>query len=112
MVRVEELTEEGAYVIRAELPGIDPDRDVEITVADGVLALRAERREEKKEEKSGGVYRTEFRYGSFYRAVPLPTGAKEEEVAATYKDGILEVRIPVDPHQVKESARNVEVKRI
>jgi HSP20 family protein len=111
MVRVEELTEEGVHIVRAELPGIDPDRDVEITVTDGVLAVRAERHEEQKEEKAGGVFRTEFRYGSFYRAVPLPTGAKEDEISATYKDGILEIRVPVDPNQEKASARNVEIKR-
>ena len=66
----EELTDD-TMVIRAELPGIDPDKDVEITVADGVLNLGAERRYEKTEEEKGRT-RSEFRYGSFTRAVGVP----------------------------------------
>jgi HSP20 family molecular chaperone IbpA len=100
-VRVEDYVSEGQYVVRAELPGIDPEKDVEITVDDGVLTVKAERREEKKE---GG--RSEFRYGSFTRTVTLPTGADEENVAASYSDGILEVRTPI-----KEAAK-AEPKRI
>jgi HSP20 family protein len=90
LMRVEDYVSEGQYVVRAELPGIDPEKDVEITVDDGVLTVKAERREEKKE--SG---RSEFRYGSFTRSVTLPTGADEENVAASYRDGILEVRTPI-----------------
>jgi HSP20 family molecular chaperone IbpA len=90
LMRVEDYVSEGQYVVRAELPGIDPEKDVEITVGDGVLTVKAERREEKK---GGG--RSEFRYGSFTRSVTLPTGADEENVAASYRDGILEVRTPI-----------------
>jgi HSP20 family molecular chaperone IbpA len=90
LMRVEDYVDEGQYVVRAELPGIDPEKDVDITVDDGVLTIRAERQEEKKE---GG--RSEFRYGSFTRSVSLPAGADEENVAASYRDGILEVRAPV-----------------
>ncbi|ONH35012.1 hypothetical protein BL254_13800 [Protofrankia sp. BMG5.30] len=93
-MRVEEYAEDGAYVVRAELPGIDPDRDVEVTVSEREVSLHAERREERR-EKATGRYRTEFRYGSLTRSVALPPGAKKEEVAATYHNGILEVRIPV-----------------
>jgi HSP20 family molecular chaperone IbpA len=100
-VRVEDYVSEGQYVVRAELPGIDPEKDVEITVDDGILTVRAERREEKKE---GG--RSEFRYGSFARSVTLPTGADEENVAASYRDGILEVRTPI------KEATKAEPKRI
>jgi HSP20 family protein len=110
LVRVEEFTDAGTYVIRAEIPGIDPERDAEITVAEGMLNVRAERREEKKEKVDGG-FRTEFSYGTFYRAIPLPAGVKEEGISASYKDGILEIRIPVDAEQAKTSARTVEVKR-
>jgi HSP20 family protein len=95
MLRVEEFTEGDELVVRAEMPGIDPDKDVEIQVSDHRLHLRAERREESKTEDKGG-YRSEFRYGSFTRSVPLPVGATEADVKASYKDGILEVRIPVD----------------
>ena len=77
------------------MPGIDPDKDVQISVTDHTLHLRAERREETKTEEKG-TYRSEFRYGSFARTVPLPVGATDKDVKATYKDGILEVRIPID----------------
>lgn len=101
LMRVEDYVSEGQYVVRAELPGIDPEKDVEITVDDGVLTVKAERREEKKE---GG--RSEFRYGSFTRSVTLPNGADEENVAASFRDGILEVRTPI------KEATKPEPKRI
>jgi HSP20 family protein len=94
-MKVEEFRDGDTLVVRAEMPGIDPDKDVEITVADRMLHLRAERRSETKTEDKKG-YRSEFRYGSFSRAVRLPAGAGEDDVKASYNDGILEVRIPVD----------------
>ena len=94
-MKVEEFETDGHLVIRAEMPGIDPDEDVEITVTDHQLHLRAERRSEMKEEDVTG-WRSEFRYGSFERTMPLPHGATEEDVTATYVDGILEIRVPID----------------
>jgi HSP20 family molecular chaperone IbpA len=83
-IRIEEHLAVGAYVLRAELPGIDPAKDVEITVTEGVLTLRAERSEETTEKD-----RSEFRYGTFARSVRLPAGAKGDEATAEYKDGVL-----------------------
>ncbi|HEX7094256.1 MAG TPA: Hsp20/alpha crystallin family protein [Acidimicrobiales bacterium] len=94
-LRVEEFEEDNKLVVRAEMPGIDPDKDVEITVSDNTLHIKAERRQESKTEDKRG-YRSEFRYGSFVRTVPLPAGANEKDISATYQDGILEVRVPVD----------------
>ncbi len=93
-LRVEERREGNDLVVRAELPGIDPDKDVDLTVVDGVLRITA-RREERKEQKDKdrGVVRSEFRYGTFVRNVVLPSGADENSIKATYKDGILEIRI-------------------
>jgi HSP20 family protein len=99
MIRVEEYRENGDLVVRAELPGIDPEKDVELTVEDGVLRIDAHR-EERSEHKDDGAYRSEFRYGSFSRALRLPKGVKESDVTATYKDGLLEVRVP----KVEEAA--------
>lgn len=104
MVRVEDRQEKDKYTVRAELPGIDPDKDVEITVADGILTIAAERREEKAEKD-----RTEFRYGSFVRRVALPKGANEEGLQASYKDGILEVVVPLTAESTK--ARKIPVSR-
>jgi len=93
-MRVEESVEANAMVVRAELPGLDPDEDVEVTIADGVLTISA-RREEKTESRDDGTYRHEFRYGSMLRRIALPEGVTEAYVTATYKDGILEVRAPL-----------------
>jgi len=105
-IRVEEVVEDGSLVLRAELPGVDPDKDVELVVENGVLTLRAERREES-ETKGHHRRRSEFRYGSFARRILLPAGATDEDVKATYENGILEVRIPVDGERAE--ARKIPI---
>jgi HSP20 family protein len=100
MMRVEETFEDGSFVVRAELPGVDPDQDVEISISDGVLHIKAERREETREAQ-----RSEFRYGRFTRSVSLPAGANEDDVQATYKDGILTVRVGVSEVRKPETRR-------
>jgi HSP20 family protein len=98
LIRVEEYREDGALVVRADLPGIDPDKDVELTVAGGMLHIEAERRKEEKREEKGYV-RREVRYGSLSRSLPLPEGVTEADISATYKNGVLEIRIPEPKHQ-------------
>ncbi len=90
-IRVEDFVEDGMYVVRAELPGIDPGKDVTITVDDRLLTITAERAEETTEKNH-----TEFRYGSFSRTVALPADAHEDDIKASYAKGILTVRMPVD----------------
>lgn len=73
---------------------------MELTVLNDTLRLRAERRG-KTEHEDKATYRSEFRYGSFVRTLPLPAGIKEEDITATYKDRVLGVRAPVkDPDEV------------
>ena len=98
LIRVEEFREDGTLVIRADLPGIDPEKDVELTVAHGMLHIEAERRKEEKREEKGYV-RQEVRYGSVSRSLPLPEGVTEADITATYKDGVLEIRIPEPKHE-------------
>lgn len=94
--RMEQYIDDDAmFVVRGELPGLDPENDVDITVTDGRLTIVAER-EDRSEETRNGSFHSEFRYGKFERTVRLPEGAHADDVAATYTDGILEVRIPVD----------------
>ena len=109
LLRVEEFTEGDQIIVRAEMPGIDPEKDVHITVSDHTLDLRAERRQESKTEEKGG-YRSEFHYGSFVRTLPLSMGASDKDVKATYKDGILEVRIPIDRKAAE--AKKVPIQRV
>ncbi|WP_155056045.1 Hsp20/alpha crystallin family protein [Streptomyces blattellae] len=103
-IRIEERLTDGMYVLRAELPGIDPAKDVEVTVTEGLLTLRAERTEETKEK-----HHTEFRYGTFTRSVRLPAGAKGDEAAAEYKDGVLTITVPVPE---KEAGRTIPVRHV
>ena len=93
MIKVEEYWQDGTLVVRAELPGIDPDKDVRLTVVDGRLAIEAERHEEDEVERDGFMLR-ELRYGTFARTLPLAAGVTASSITATYKDGLLEVRIP------------------
>jgi HSP20 family protein len=88
--RVEEMTRDDRYVIRAELPGLDPDRDIEVTVEGRTLTIHAERRQE-----DSGPYRSEFRYGSLTRLVRLPARVDAKDVTARYDRGVLEVSVPV-----------------
>ncbi len=88
--RLEESIRDDRYVIRAELPGLDPEKDIEVTVDGRILTIRAERR-----QQDNGPYRSEFRYGSLARAVSLPAGVDPEDVTARYDRGVLEVSVPV-----------------
>lgn len=94
-MHIEEFQQDGALVVRAELAGVDPDKDVEVTQSDGTLWIRAERRKEKTVEGARN-WRSEFHYGSLVRGVPLPRRANSDKIVATYTDGVLEVRIPMD----------------
>lgn len=107
-IHVEEFTEGDTYVIRAELAGIDPEKDLDIQVRSGVLTLHA-RREERKEEQRPDGYHTEFRYGSFRRSIRLPEGTVEADMTASYKDGIVEIRVPVT--QAQQEPTRIPVSR-
>ena len=107
LLPIEEFREDGTLVVRADLPGIDPDKDVELTVSDGMLYIHAERREEKKREETGYL-RRELRYGSLSRALPLPKGTTESDITAAYEAGILEIRVP-EPKQ--ETAKKIPISK-
>lgn len=107
--RIEEKVEDGAFVLRCELPGIDPDADVELSAREGTLVVKAERRQETKTDGDKGWHRSEFRYGSFSRTIPLPRGVTADDVKATYVDGILEVRMPYPSSEPE--ARKIAVTR-
>ena len=92
-MRIEEFMDGDTLVVRAEMPDVDIDKDVDITVHDGLLHIKAQR-SEKEEKKDKSFYRSEFRYGSFERTLPLPPGATLDDVKATYQDGVVEIRIP------------------
>jgi len=88
-IRVEEFQEGERRIVRADLPGIDPDKDIAVTVDGTLLRIHGERRAEEHDR-----YRTEIRYGSFDRVLTLPAGTKPEDVTAEYADGVLTVSMP------------------
>jgi HSP20 family protein len=96
-LRLEEFERRGQYVVRVETPGVDPERDVDITVEDHMLRVDVRRREETSSEERG-VVRSEFRYGSFVRVTRLPKRANGRDITAVIRNGILEVSMPItDP---------------
>jgi HSP20 family protein len=90
-------------VLRADLPGMSKD-DVKVDVTDDAITIQGERRREHEEDREG-YYRSERSYGSFYRTVPLPDGAMTDQAKATFKDGVLEIRMPAPPEQVTRGRR-------
>jgi HSP20 family protein len=94
-------------VITAELPGVT-DKDIEVSLTGDVLTIRGEKKTET-EEKKGGAYYTERRYGSFARSLRLPFEVKDEQVDAKFKDGVLMIRLP-KPAELQSQVRRIEVK--
>jgi HSP20 family protein len=107
LIKIEQKVADGKLEIRAEMPGIDPDKDVDISIEDDVLTIKAERREEKKGEREGASF-SEFRYGSFMRSLRVPKSTSVKDVTATYKDGILTIVVPA-PVDTKPEAFKVPV---
>ncbi|MFF3396048.1 Hsp20/alpha crystallin family protein [Streptomyces sp. NPDC002669] len=104
-IPMEVTSGDGTYVLRAELPGMDPDEDITITVDGNLVTVSAEHGESTQDKEH-----SEFRYGSFRRTVRLPDPVPAEGVEASYTDGILTVRVPM-PDQETRAARTVPVKR-
>jgi HSP20 family protein len=90
LIRVEDTVTEQEYTLRAEIPGLDPEKDVEVKVANGLLTIHAER---KQEERT--ATRSEFRYGILQRTVRLPVNAAADKITARYDRGVLEVTVPL-----------------
>jgi HSP20 family protein len=103
-MRMEEHIANGRYVVRAELPGVDPAKDMEVSVAKGILTIRAERHEERQ-----GQHRSEFRYGTFTRHIALPVTADATDIKATYHWGILEVSIGLHDADEDKAGRRIPV---
>ena len=93
--------EKDSVVVKAELPGMKKE-DVEVSLAGETLTIKGEKKEDK-EVKEDDYYRRERSYGSFLRSVALPCEVKSEEIKASFKDGVLEVRLPKTEEAKKKS---------
>jgi len=103
-MRMEEHMADGRYVVQAELPGVDPAKEMEVTVAKGILTIRAERHEDMQ-----GQHRSEFRYGTFTRHIPLPVTADATDIKATCHWGILEASIGLHDADKDKAGRRIPV---
>jgi HSP20 family protein len=95
------------FEITAELPGMTED-NIDVSLADGVLTLKGEKKEEK-EQKEKGYYLSERRYGSFQRSFRLPEGVDENKIEANFEKGVLKITLPKTPEAVKQ-AKKIAVK--
>ena len=102
-IRIEDYSEDGHYVVRAEIAGIDPEKELEVSVGAGYLAIRVERSGQVE-----GKHRSEFRYGSFSRTLELPPRADADDVTAVYANGILTIKVAVKGEQ-KEAVKRIPV---
>jgi HSP20 family protein len=96
------------YRISAELPGMD-DKDVEVTLSEGVLTIKGEK-EEEKEEKQKDYHLSERRYGMFRRSFGLPHSVDSDKVQATMKNGVLSVTLQKLP-KAEKAAKKVDIKK-
>ena len=104
---IEMFERKGEFVVRADLPGLTRD-DVKVEIGDNELVIQGERKEEKEQKEKGGYYACEHSYGSFYRSISLPEGVKGDEAKAAFKDGVLEITMPVKTPE--KHGRRLEIK--
>jgi HSP20 family protein len=92
----------GNLVVRTDVPGVEP-KDLDVSVVGNVLRIKGERKEEK-EVKSEDYIRREASYGAFERRMTLPEGADTEKIAANFKNGVIEITMPM--------AKGAETKKV
>jgi len=105
--RIDETEDEKAYHVKVELPGMDKD-DVEITLSEGVLTIRGEKKQ-AEEEKGKDFYRQERSFGAFRRSVAVPGAVEEGKIQASFKNGVLSVALPKSK-EAQKKVKHISVK--
>ena len=98
----------GELTVTAELPGIDPVKDVEITVDEDFLTIKGEKAEEK-EISEENRYVHERRYGKFIRRIPVPEGVSADKIVANYTDGVLTVKVTLPEEKTLIEPRSIPI---
>ena len=93
--------------VSIELPGMEM-KDIEVTVTDDMLTIKGEKKVERQEEKKG-YYLSERSYGAIYRTIPLPPGVDGEKANASFKNGVLTIKLPQTP-EAQAKVKRIEVK--
>jgi HSP20 family protein len=101
--RIEARQEDGEFVIRAELPGTEA-ADISVNVSEDAVTIHGERRQEHQQRR-GDLVVSEISYGEFHRVIPLPEGVIADSATATFRDGVLEIRMPAPPAEVRQGRR-------
>jgi len=104
MPKVDVVDRDAEVLVRAEVPGVDKD-DLDVSVTDNTVTIKGKTRHEEKEEK-GDYYRCEISSGSFARTVALPSDVDTEKVDASFKDGVLELKMP---KVAKAKRKNIKI---
>ncbi len=101
------VEEDHDYKVSVELPGMS-EKDIDLSLKEGVLSIRGEKKSEVKKEEEN-IYRMECAYGAFQRNIPLPSEVEEEKIEATFDKGVLKIILPKSKEKEKE-VRRITVK--
>lgn len=93
-------------IVTAEIPGLD-EKEIDVSLSGHTLYIRGEKKEEK-EEKGEQFYRTERHFGSFQRAIPLPSEVQEDKITASYKKGVLKIALPKS-EQSQKTRKKIDI---
>jgi HSP20 family protein len=96
----------GKLVIEADLPGLKRD-DINVRIEQDQVIIQGQRHQEQSSNQ-GSYYRSERRYGSFYRTIPLPDGADPDSASASFRDGVLEIEL--DQPRAQQRGRTLEIR--
>ena len=113
---IESYVKDGNLVVRADVPGLDP-KDLEVSILGNVLNVKGERKNER-EVKKEDYLRREVSYGAFERRMSLPEGAATDKIKATFKNGVVEITVPLAKETVAkkvpieaEAEKKVEISK-
>lgn len=101
------VIKDGNAIVKIDLPGVDK-KDIQLNVTGNYVEVKAEKKEEMKVEKKG-FFKQERSYAGYYRVIPLPAEVRAEEANASYKNGVLEIKIPLK-EKLKKIKKKIEIK--